>query len=233
MLFSHGTSSSKGVCICFKYDLDYNISEFICDKNSGYIIARMEIQGKPYVSINCYAPNLEKGQVKIFKEISKHLADMDITPEYKFISAGAWNLIFNATRDSFGRKAALKHKAIFQLKSIMSNYDLVDIWRVRNPTLRQFTWWCKSPLQMSRLDFFLISSDLQFGVDSYENLCPLRSDHSPVKLKLQTDLADDRGRGYWKFNSSLLENNQFVFDMKNKINKISSTFKDFDDSRLN
>ena len=47
MLFSHGTSSSKGVCFCFWYDLDYNISEFICDKNGRYIIARMEIQGKP------------------------------------------------------------------------------------------------------------------------------------------------------------------------------------------
>ena len=69
---------------------------------------------------------------------------------------------------------------------------------------------------MSRLDFFLISNDLQFGVDSCENLCSLSSDHSPVKLKLQTDLVDDRGRGYWKFNSSLLENDQFVSDMKTK-----------------
>ena len=32
MLFSHGTSSSEGVCICFRDDLDYNISEFISDK---------------------------------------------------------------------------------------------------------------------------------------------------------------------------------------------------------
>ena len=59
--------------------------------------------------------------VKIFKEISKHLVDIDITPEYKFICAGDWNLIFDATRDS----RVLKRKAIFQLKSIMSNYDLV------------------------------------------------------------------------------------------------------------
>ena len=158
---------------------------------------------------------------------------MDITPEYKFICAGDWNIIFDATRDSFGGKAVLKRKTIFQLKSIMSNYDLVDIWRVRNPTLRQVTWRRKAPLQMNRLDFFLISNDLQFGVDSCENLCPLSSDHSPVKLKLRTDLVHDRGRGYWKFSSSLLQNNQFVFDMKNKINEISSTFQDFDDPRVN
>ena len=68
MLFSHGAFSSKGVCICSRYDLDYNISEFIRDKNGRYIIARMEIQGKPYVLINCYAPNSEKGQVKYLKK---------------------------------------------------------------------------------------------------------------------------------------------------------------------
>ena len=92
----------------------------------------------------------------------------------KFICAEDWNLIFDATRDSFGGKAVLKRKVIFQLKSIMSSYDLVDIWRVRNPTLRQFKWRRKTPLQMSRRDFFLISYDLQFGVDSRENFVSLK-----------------------------------------------------------
>ena len=115
----------------------------------------------------------------------------------------------------------------------MSNFDLIDIWRVHNLTLRQFIWRCKTPLQMIRLDFFLISNDLQFGVKSCENLCPLSSDHSPAKLKLQTDSADYRGRGYWKLNCSLLENNQCVSDMKNRISELISTLKDFDDPRLN
>ena len=140
MLFSHGTSSSRGVYICFRYDLEYKAFEVINDKDGRYIIARMEIQGQPYVLINCYAPNSETGQVKIFKDISKQLADMDITPDYKYICAGDWNLIFDASMDSFGEKAVLKRKAIFQIKMIMSNFELVDIWRVRNPTLRQFTW---------------------------------------------------------------------------------------------
>ena len=64
-------------------------------------------------------------------------------------------------------------------------------------------------------------------------MCPLSSNHSHVKLNLQTDSADYKGRGYWKFNCSLLENNQYVSDMKNKIDYIISTFKDFDDPRVN
>ena len=105
---------------------------------------------------------------------------MDTTPDYKYICSGDWNLIFDASMDSFGENAVLKSEAIFQIKIIMSNFELVDIWRVRNPTLRQFTWRRKTPLQMSRLDFFLTSNDLQFGVKSCENLCPLSSDNSPL-----------------------------------------------------
>ena len=63
---------------------------------------------------------------------------MDITPDYKYICARDWNLIFDASMDSFGEKAVLKHEAIFQIKTVMSNFEMVDIWRVRNPTLRQF-----------------------------------------------------------------------------------------------
>ena len=61
---------------------------------------------------------------------------MDITPDYKYICAGDCDLIFDASMDSFGEKQVLKRKAIFQLKTIMSNFDLVNIWRARNPTLR-------------------------------------------------------------------------------------------------
>ena len=114
VLFSHSTSSSRGFCICFRYDLDYKTFEVINDKDGRYIIARMEIQGQPYVLINCYAPNSEAGLVKIFKDISKHLADTDVTPDYKYICAGDWNLIFDASMDSFGEKAVLKCKASFQ-----------------------------------------------------------------------------------------------------------------------
>ena len=105
----------------------------------------MEIQGQPYILINCYGSNTENRQIQTFKEIANNLAEMDIPPDSKYIYADDWNLIFDATMDSFGKKAKLKRKAIFQLQNIMSSYELIDIWRTRNPTLRQFTWRRKPP----------------------------------------------------------------------------------------
>ena len=40
-------------------------------------------------------------------------------------------------------------------------YDLVDVWRIRNPNKRNFTWRQKKPLIQRRLDYWLISDGLQ------------------------------------------------------------------------
>ena len=86
---------------------------------------------------------------------------------------------------------------------------------------------------MSRIDYFLISDDLQYAVKSCEFLCQLSSDHSPVKLTLHSQSIKTSGRGYWKFNRSLLENRQFICDLKSKINGIVSNFNEFDFVRVN
>ena len=59
----------------------------------------------------------------------------------------------------------------------MSNYDLVDIWRVRNPTLHG--------------DAKLLSNDLLFGVD----LCPqvviipvLNSNYGQIWLMIEVEI---------------------------------------------
>ena len=91
----------------------------------------------------------------------------------------------------------------------MSDYDLVKVYRLRNPGLRQFTWRRKTPLTMRRLDFFLISNTLQSEVKSCEHLFPLSSDHTFVKVHFQSSKEQERGAGYWKFNNSPLDNNNF------------------------
>ena len=62
----------------------------------------------------------------------------------------------------------------------MEDLELVDIWRVGNPTFRQFTRRCKTPLKMRRLHFFLISDTLQSSVSLCEILNPLESDHVTI-----------------------------------------------------
>jgi hypothetical protein len=89
---------------------------------------------------------------------------------------------------------------------------LVDAWREKHPSARDYTWRRPNGSQASRLDMFRISSDLLASVQQVDILPFFRSDHSYVFLLITLPNMPDRGPGVWKFNSSLLEDD--VFDAR-------------------
>ena len=232
MIFSHGTSIARGICIAFRPNLETKIlSQPVCDDNGRYIIVYVEIQGSPFVLVHCYAPNTESSQVKLFKEILAQLGNLEFDQDSGFILTGDSNLIFDTLLDSLSGKPQLNKRSIFHFKILMEDLELVDIWRVKNPTFRQFTWKCKTALKMRRLDFFLIADTLQSSVSLCEILNPLESDHSPVKIGFKSPYTV-KGLGYWKFNNSLLDDNNFVQNMKQVINEIIPLMDNYNDPRI-
>ena len=79
---------------------------------------------------------------------------------------------------------------------MQSVYDLVDIWRIRNPTDRRFTWRQKSPLIQRRLDYWLTSNDLQEDVELVEIITAIRSDHSAITLSVNGLDENERGPSF-------------------------------------
>ena len=141
MIFSHGTSSARGVCIAFRPNLEKKIlSQPVCDDIGRYINVYMEIQGSAFVLVNCYAPNTDSSQVKLFKKILAQLCNFKFDQDSQFILTRYKNLLFDTFWDSLGGKHQLNKISIFHLKILMEDLELVDIWRVRNPTFRQFRW---------------------------------------------------------------------------------------------
>ena len=91
----------------------------------------------------------------------------------------------------------------------MSEYTLVDIWRIRNPDNFSFTWKRHTPRAYARLDYFLIPAGLIGVVDQIDVLPGYKSDHSLIQIILEFEHVD-RGQGYWKFNNLLLKNDVFM-----------------------
>ena len=130
MIFSHGTSGARGGYIAFRYDLEYKlVSPKIIDDEGRFIILHIEIQG-----------NSELSQVKTIRQIASRLKNLEIENNVQYILVGDWNLIFDKSLDAMEGSPSLKCNALKELKPIMIDYNLVDIWRARNPNLRQFTW---------------------------------------------------------------------------------------------
>ena len=91
----------------------------------------------------------------------------------------------------------------------MENMGLIDAFRELNPNLKRYSWRQFGGPRRARLDFFLISSHLLPYVDKAEILPGINSDHSLPLLDI--DLTRfKKGRGFFKFNNSLLKEPEYV-----------------------
>ena len=91
---------------------------------------------------------------------------------------------------------------------------MLDIWRVRNPDTKRFTWRRLNPITQSRLDFWLISAELSSNIIKCEIKPSIKTDHSLIALKIRINKKTSSGRGLWKFNSNLLADIDFTGYMR-------------------
>ena len=118
---------------------------------------------------------------------------------------------------------------------IISKYDLCDICRVRNPDLHRLSWRQKALLIQHHLDYIFIPSELQEDVSEINigSDPSIGSDHSILHLNISLNKHANRGRGYWKFNNSLLEDKSFVGKIKSHIQDVIQEAFDLPDPRVN
>ena len=103
-----------------------------------------------------------------------------------------------------------------EMKSLLIDLGLVDIWRLKNPTTKRFTYRQRRPLVQSHVDYFMISSSLNEVVDNAKIFTSFCSDHSCVALKLNPLPVESRCAGYWKFSASLTNDAEYI----NQLNRL-------------
>ena len=127
---------------------------------------------------------------------------------------GDFNIIFNPTLEKKGGNMELK-KSTEIMEEILYKNSLQDVWRLKNPTTKRYTWRQKSPSIQCRLDYFFISEFLHDYVVNTNIIQSVRSDHSGITIHIQSlgDKSDIKGRGYWKLNSSIINDEDYVNEL--------------------
>ena len=118
------------------------------------------------------------------------------------------------------------------LEDICLEQDLLDIWRVRNPMTARFTWRQKTPIIQRRLDFWLISDSLQEDVDQVDIIPSIKSDHSAITLSFSGVEDGIRGPSFWKFNSSLVNDQDYCDLLDENLKGWLEDLKDVVDKRV-
>lgn len=93
----------------------------------------------------------------------------------------------------------------------MEDWNLADVWRIRNPHEKEFTF--RRGAYSSRLDLFLISSHLMDVTRKAEILLFHTSNHALVNFLLEFKPSVERGPGFWRFPTHLLSDPTFNEEM--------------------
>ena len=147
------------------------------------------------------------------------------------IIGGDFNVILDAHLDGSGGKPQVK-ESCKQVEDLCSAFDLIDIWRLRNPDVKRFTWRQKNPVVQRRLDFWLITSNIQEEVEDVDIIPAIRTDHSAISMHINGIEETGRGLSFWKFNSSLLEDEDYIKLVNDKYNNWLEEGKDIQDPRV-
>lgn len=205
IIFSHGLKNSRGVMIMFKKNLKYTLQSTETDQQGRWVILNLIIEDKAYCLINLYGPNTD--EPTFFQSIYNNIEKTQLT-NLQLIMAGDFNFVQNVYMDRKGNSTNRNHpNAQTEVAAIMNNLDLIDIWRIKNPKLKRYTWRRKN--LASGIDYFLIPFSMISKIKKVEIEEKLRSDHYPIILHIEIT-EYPRGKGFWKFNQKLLEDHLFM-----------------------
>ena len=157
--------------------------------------------------------------------------NFSLAEDCNIVIGGDFNVIFDPDLDGNGGNPKRK-ESVKCIDNICLANDLIDIWRIRNPNLKHFTWRQKTPVIQRRLDFWLVSNGMQEDIDNVDVIPSLKSDHSAIVLSINGIENRPRGPSFWKLNSSLLDDKEYVSLINMKYPLWNDEFKENNDPRL-
>ena len=171
--------------ILVRDDLDLNLISSEIDFEGRYILLNATVQGSDFLLANIYAPNKVHEQCEFFKHLYKLIENLHVSTEQNIVIGGDYNVILNPDLDCSGGNPT-KKDSVNCIQDMCLNFDLVDIWRVRNPQCKRFTWRQKSPVIQRRLDYWLLSDSYQEEVNNVDKILSINLDHSAIVLHLNS-----------------------------------------------
>lgn len=233
IVFSHGTSNSRGVATLFSSNLQYTIMGNITDNEGRIIVTHVEVDGQEVIVCNIYAPTKDKPKeqqlfLNNLREMLLPHIDKDI------LIGGDFNVCLFPEIDKKGGVQENQSTYAKDIISFLEEFQLADIWRLRHPTLRRFSRREKTTggYVQSRLDFWLISMNLEFVVKKTDIIPGRRSDHSLVRLEMKLQNTDQRGKGFWRLNTSLLKDEIYLTEIRGLIKNLKVKYKSLTDKNL-
>ena len=211
-IFSHGTSGARGVAIFYARKFRDKIVNIETDVEGRYIIYDVVEDMSVVTIVAIYAPN--KDNPSFIKNFQKDLRNR----QENIIIIGDYNLTLDVDLDR-NLTYHNNNKALREIENLMDEFNLRDVWRARNEDKREYSWHKAGNInKASRIDFALVSAGLDQKVEIIQYITGIKTDHRALYMVVETNMYE-RGKGYWKLNTSLLNRLDYVKYMNLEIDK--------------
>ena len=227
VFISGNQSSSAGIGIFINNNVNFELVSYKELKQGRLQMLKLDIEEQHIILINIYGPN--RDDIELLNIIDKILIENN---DETFIIGGDFNTTVDNSIDKLNGNLNSHKNCSTRIKEIIENNDLCDVWRLKNPNIRQFTWHSNhNPPVFCRLDYFLVSSNILNSVSHCKIKPSFKSDHSTVILELDF-IASARGPGYFKINNSILADDEFKTMARNSMTEIIAINSDSNPNTL-
>ena len=212
-IYSHGTPAARGIAVFLKKEIFPNVGEIFIGNDGRVIMFNIREKDMNITIVALYAPN--KDSPLFFSQIEEQLKERS---EHKIV-IGDFNLTLDVELD---RKNTYcnNNKALQEVENIMDHYLLKDIWRIRYKEKREYSWFKKDRTtgerKASRIDLALVSGGLDQYIEHTQYLSSIETDHRALYMLVDVSQVQ-RGRGFWKLNTSYLSNRKYVEEMNTEL----------------
>ena len=185
-----------------------------------------------YMLLNVYAPSGsdKKHERAVFFGQDLFQA-MSLSPDAGWIIGGDFNCVLKSFDIEGG--VGFNQKFCPALKDLVRSQGFCDVFREKFPRKEEFTFF-RAGRAPSRLDKFFVSKRLVGGVSNIQHVASL-SDHCGVQMDVRLEvevmsLPKEQRRTYWKLNTAILYEEDFLPNFVSfwvRISRLQHQFEDF------
>lgn len=193
---------ARGVITLIHRSIPFQVTKTIQDPFGRYIIISGEILSQKINLINVYGPN--EDNPSFFESLFLTVA----TLEGFNIIGGDFNCVLEPGLDRSTQTDTTHMRTRKTLINCMKDLKLIEIWRAQNSKDREYSCYSSSYKTHSRIDYFLISSELQTKVKKCWYSGIVISDHATATMEI--DLGRIKQFSRWRLQIQFLKDPTFV-----------------------
>ena len=149
MFHSQFNCKGRGVAILIHKKIPFAVSNTILDPNGRYVMVVRELFQLRLVLVNIYGPNFDDDN--FFKKMLSLIRNLD---SHHLIMSGDYNLVIDSVRDRSSQSVPRPSKSVQTIQLFIDIYKLIDPWRFKHPTKREYSYYPNVHKSFSRIDFF-------------------------------------------------------------------------------